>query len=502
MDPSANLATPSAPSQRLSAQEWLYRQLKRLRLLLFTRPRALLGAGVFSGAISAALLMWLTETHSFKETLQRLLLGPQFSPAGWSFLSAFLLSPVAFVLWKFRDTNQLWLIENQRKDINLKKFQKLCEWASGSALVEDEVTSGSDGIESIKSSKLPEQSALYSATRRQGSEALQIASIQQLGSYLLGENGEQFQRPALEMLFALWQSLTQGVRWALTDEHKDFDKWFAEIAYIQRSLLCRSLSYALLANENRALLMLSQFLPRQVLIGLNTDLPGISPLKLRNCKLDGIDLQGGKLERAVLQGSSFIGAQLRGIWLNLAQLQGANMSNATLDRARLCDAQLEGAILQHVSGTHAFFMRAKLQHTDWRMARLNFTNLASCDLKGAYLIGTAMRRTQFSDSNLRSASIINPDVNADTCFANASTDEFTSVGVVSDIDQPYPMRSWVPLLTHALRLKLKSDNGLVLPERAYEEFAGSWAQIDKSKQDNILENIYKYSANPGAFSLE
>ncbi|WP_262379039.1 MULTISPECIES: hypothetical protein [Neisseria] len=45
----------------------------------------------------------------------------------WNFIILIVSAPVAFVIWHFRDENNRQQIENQRKDINLKEFQKLSE---------------------------------------------------------------------------------------------------------------------------------------------------------------------------------------------------------------------------------------------------------------------------------------------------------------------------------------------------------------------------------------
>lgn len=55
----------------------------------------------------------------------------------WTLITPFLGTPTAYVIWFFRDKNNRMQIENQRKDINLKEFQKLSEWVSGQHLPEN-----------------------------------------------------------------------------------------------------------------------------------------------------------------------------------------------------------------------------------------------------------------------------------------------------------------------------------------------------------------------------
>ena len=97
-----------------------------------------------------------------------------------------LASPVAYVIWWFRDTNARQQIENQRKDTNLKDFQQLCQWASGEHLKTDDNRSGSMVV---------------------SHNPLQISAAHQLVPYLRGEFGSTFRRPAFKTLIAMWQSL-------------------------------------------------------------------------------------------------------------------------------------------------------------------------------------------------------------------------------------------------------------------------------------------------------
>ena len=253
-------------------------------------------AGLVSLGLVACLIFLLCAPEDIEEAVCKLLLGNTPSAGFWSIVYSVCIAPIAYVLWWFRDTNQLWQIENQRKDINLKDFQKLSEWASGSTLVEEEITTTGDGeVNTIKSTRPPASETAQSGTRRRGSEVLQIASVQQLGSYLLGENGQQFQRAALDLLIALWQSQTQDLRSEASSifnqPHPDnvselIEPWLKKLAKVRESDLERAITHALLAKENRALLQLSKYLPKQVLTGLSTQLPGLPPLKLWFQNLD------------------------------------------------------------------------------------------------------------------------------------------------------------------------------------------------------------------------
>lgn len=88
----------------------------------------------------------------------------------WNFIILIVSAPVAFVIWHFRDENNRQQIENQRKDINLKEFQKLSEWVSGAHLPEIKTVSkttqksnSKDGAEIIE--QTTEQSEEYAKNR-------------------------------------------------------------------------------------------------------------------------------------------------------------------------------------------------------------------------------------------------------------------------------------------------------------------------------------------------
>lgn len=107
--------------QRLRNQRWVWTLL----------------TSCLSGFLLWISVTWLTGSYTSNSTMSstslRELIGQMLFPingerasgsaGAWSVFSAILLAPLAFVLWIFRDTNQLWLIENNRKDTNLKDFQ-------------------------------------------------------------------------------------------------------------------------------------------------------------------------------------------------------------------------------------------------------------------------------------------------------------------------------------------------------------------------------------------
>lgn len=147
----------------------------------------------------------------------------------WNFIILIVSSPVAFVIWHFRDENSRQQIENQRKDINLKEFQKLSEWVSGAHLPEIKVID--ENIEkSFKANdefavsperktieEKEEHSKEYGQNpdidhfdtfgKRDGAVALQISAIYNLLPFFRGDYGESFRLPTFNLLKSAWQAM-------------------------------------------------------------------------------------------------------------------------------------------------------------------------------------------------------------------------------------------------------------------------------------------------------
>ena len=152
----------------------------------------------------------------------------------WNFIILIVSAPVAFAIWHFRDENNRQQIENQRKDINLKEFQKLSEWVSGAHLPEiktvsktTQKSSSKDGEEITE--QTTEQSEEYAKkldtadfdtfSKRDGAVALQISAIYNLLPFFRGDYGESFRRPAFNLLKSAWQAMQQdSLKRMVTDD--------------------------------------------------------------------------------------------------------------------------------------------------------------------------------------------------------------------------------------------------------------------------------------------
>jgi uncharacterized protein YjbI with pentapeptide repeats len=396
----------------------------------------------------------------------------------WNLFAVLVGTPIAFAIWYFRDQNNLWQIENTRKDINLKDFQKLAEWASGMHLVEDKVTHSdkttnapsAETTQTRESSQPPANALLGTPSRRDGSASLQIAAVVQLQAFLNGEFGKQFQKPAFTLLTSIWLALVRphcdawerrfsdaleqlGVATKdpkIAQDLIDYYVWFDKWKEISNTPLAQAITRALLDHNNQALRQHRESLPGLLLAGMNTRLPGLGPLELDGFNLEGIQFQGANLTGAQLQGANLSGAQLQAADLRGAQLQGADLSYASLQGAKLSTAQLQGASL--------------------RFANLQDANLHTAQLQGADLFCANLQGTELS----------NPLFDHHTKWHDAKTNDDSRV----EIDAFHHMQTHLqtPLQTHALRLKLR-DHGLVLPDFRYTALEAAWDTATQAQRD-------------------
>lgn len=378
----------------------------------------------------------------------------------WNFIILIVSAPVAFVIWHFRDENNRQQIENQRKDINLKEFQKLSEWVSGAHLPEIKTVSkttqksnSKDAAEiteqtteqSEEYAKKPDTADFDTFSKRDGAVALQVSAIYNLLPFFRGDYGESFRRPAFNLLKSAWQAMQQDSLKKLDEAHlsdEERKKIFDELTQKAKSPMGVALTQVLLSlNREYKKLNLRDFpemLPNICLAGMNFHLSGVSELArdLSDLNLNGADFRKIVLEKAELQGCQLIqvkfdgahlweakldGANLWGAKLQDVDLKGAELKKADLRRAKLCntylleanlqDAWLEGAELQNVNLTSVNLAKTYLTHADLQDVNLSRANLQHADLRF-----TKMRGTSFQKANLQNAKLNN----ANAQYANFS----------------------------------------------------------------------------------
>ncbi|MGC6396301.1 Uncharacterized protein YjbI, contains pentapeptide repeats [Pasteurella multocida] len=329
----------------------------------------------------------------------------------WTLITAIITAPIAFIIWVFRDINAKQQIENQRKDINLKEFQKIAEWVSGLHLIEDEVTEKIvNQTEQEKTRKYTQQSehlSISTFSKKDGAVGLQIAAIYNLLPFYRGEHGESFKKPALNLLLSAWLALQQeAVRYlenfdVLTNP-QEFDDIVEKIQENGRSPIGIAITQVLLADGGENLVQYPEVFPNLCLAGMDFHLPGLDEsvlslfINIKGKDCSGINLIAANLERARLEGAS----------LNRARLDGARLDGARLDVARLVKASLDGASLDGASLYKANLYKASLKVCSLKETFLDKSILNEASLDGARLDGARLNGSSLYKADLYKASLV------------------------------------------------------------------------------------------------
>lgn len=310
----------------------------------------------------------------------------------WNFIILIVSAPVAFVIWHFRDENNRQQIENQRKDINLKEFQKLSEWVSGAHLPEIKTVSKTTQKSSSKDGAIEqttEQSEEYAKktdtadfdtfSKRDGAVALQISAIYNLLPFFRGDHGESFRLPAFNLLKSAWQAMQQDSLKKLEVDNLSQAKRkmiFDELKQKAASPMGMALTHMLLSlNQENTKLNLRDFpemLPNICLAGMNFHLSGVSELArdLSELDLSGADFRGAMLKETKFQKSKLIQIKFDNACLREVNLQTSDLISANLKNTELYEANLQGADLRL-----AQLRNAKLTNADLRAAQFDWEQL-------------------------------------------------------------------------------------------------------------------------------
>ncbi len=350
-------------------------------------------AGTFSIVIFDILFNWF-EFYS-KDSIDTL------SAGFWNFIILIVSAPVAFAIWHFRDENNKQQIENQRKDINLKEFQKLSEWVSGAHLPEIKIVNKTTQKSSLKDgekiteqtteqseeyAKKPDTADFDTFSKRDGAVALQISAIYNLLPFFRGDYGESFRLPAFDLLKSTWQIMQQdGLKMLEKSRSVSELEQSAKSPLEQRakSPLGTALTHVLLSShkDNNQIILRDfyKILPSICLAGMDFNL-GVDEsvaINLSDLNLNGADFRGAVLRKVNFQKSKLHNAQLQWVDLNLAHLQGADFENADLENANMQAANLKNAILQGAN-----LQKVNLQYADfnWSQLKNNKTQLAAAKI--------------------------------------------------------------------------------------------------------------------------
>lgn len=319
------------------------------------------------------------------------------SPGIWTFMTLLISSPIAFAIWHFRDANTQQQIANQRKDVNLKEFQKIAEWVSGAHLVEEELTektktiskrteqeSSTEQETTREYSRQPEKQNITTFSKQDGAVGLQIAAVYMLLPFYRGDHGEDFRRPAFNLLTAAWLSLFSKVDDIETGQ--ELAKQPLAVAITEVLFAEGGLVYSTEAKYEH--LLVNLYLPF-----VNLNMSGLSEKASKvfvgkNCQ--GIDLHG-----ALLREAHFEGANLEGAHFEEANLMLAHFEKSGLEVTNLRNAHFEGANLR----------KAHFEGANLVLAHFEKSNLKVTDLRNAYFEGAILADAHFKEANLNGANL-------------------------------------------------------------------------------------------------
>ena len=416
----------------------------------FTNAGKVFWAGIASLVIFVILFIFFQIC--FPELMEK-------SAGLWNFIILVVSAPVAFAIWHFRDENNRQQIENQRKDINLKEFQKLSEWVSGAHLSEIKTVDKTTQKEGLKDKgeidgkfqlierttekteeygKKPHAEGFDTFGKREGAVALQISAVYNLLPFFRGDYGESFRRPAFNLLKSAWQAMQQDSLKKWETENLSGDEQLAiieqltiieELELKADSPMGVALTHVLLSLDQKNMQLnlrdFPEMLPNLCLAGMIFHLSGVDE-KARNwsglnlsgvdfrgaylkevhfegSQLDGANLQHANLDKAKLQNADLSFANLQHTNLSSAKLQNADLSFANLQNANLLEANLQNADLSEANLQKAYLSRAKLQNANLSKANLQNAKLLFANLQNAYLSGAKLQNADLSRANLQNA---------------------------------------------------------------------------------------------------
>lgn len=264
-------------------------------------------------------------------------------------------SPIAFLIWSFRNTDKRIDQQHKEEDIRQADFHKLEEWAT---------TIPTNFNNDSKDKEIEVKSAL------------QIAALYQLLPFLLGEHGSRFVRPTMEIyrsLLANWSlpELSSSPYEEIENLLKIKPRYIDAIYSIIRE---EFVFFKNLQDERKHNYLSFSYNNIWIPLG-NIQLDGIN-LLLTN--LEGINLHGASLKAANLTGADFKSAVLDYVNFSNAQLGGVHFySSTSIKYTKFINSNLSHSIFEKASLAHSNFSEANLSCVDFSNAHLDGSGFGS-----------------------------------------------------------------------------------------------------------------------------
>ena len=287
----------------------------------------------------------------------------------WTLFALIVSSPVAFMIWSFRDKNATDQINNSRKDTNLKEYHKIVEWI----------------------------------TNKDSSDELKISAIYYLRRFY-EDKSLGFQQAALHLLLSTWESMQKNEleKLKIVNDKAEAKSIINSLRENGNSPLGIAITKVLLSNEGKCILAYPEVFSSICLAGMNFYLPGLSNDIVNNIfnndeiKYSGIQLQGCQFRRINLNNVNFSNSNLLGTEWGVDEFQDESFWNHVSFRE--CDFRYSS--INKVSLTNCNFSSSNF--TNATFSQLDIDDLTK--FYGVNLIYSSMifihlhKRSQFLGS--------------------------------------------------------------------------------------------------------
>ncbi|WP_439239163.1 pentapeptide repeat-containing protein [Lonepinella sp. BR2919] len=265
----------------------------------------------------------------------------------WTLILTFSTSPIAFVIWSFRDQNKCDEINNQRNDTNLKEFNQLAEWIA---------------IQNPSPNQL----------------ALKISAIYNLLPFYRGKKGSNFVRSAFILLKTSWLSLHQKEFKRLEQKiQKIRTELFSSTALTNSDVLYIKLRGILTQIQNNANTPLGSAIC-QVILAEKGEYLLAYPEFINNMTFTGMDFEKYQVKKDLFKGKQLSNLSIQGINLTEFDFSGCQFSNVDFTLSFLNKANFNQAI---ITGEKFYFTQFK--EPNFSQASLATTTFYDCKLENA-----------------------------------------------------------------------------------------------------------------------
>ncbi len=274
-------------------------------------------------------------------------------------------SPVAFLIWAFRNHDKRKDQQHVEENIRLSDFHKIEEWATNFSIL-SKVNNRQDHETTIKKNS-----------------NLQIASIYQLVPYLKGEYGDRFIRPSMEIYRSLLSSWDIEAQTLLEQAPNDAAREMGKPGYIEaiQYIFIQELEF-FNSFHKKNISKKSNWIPLK-----NWDLKYMN--YENNTNFYGINL---------LNASFFLSNCFRANFQK-ANLKSANFECANFMGSNFCETILESTSFRGATLVQSTFIDAVFKLTDFTLAQLNHADFRETNLKGAIFRGADLENANFQGAN-------------------------------------------------------------------------------------------------------